>query len=55
METIDYSYLLRELKVAARDAVLRCAGGSVTHPNDEPFSYGKSSYKNGPFIAHGSF
>ena len=44
-----------EWDTAAGDAVLRCAGGSVTHPNNEPFSYGKSSYKNGPFIAHGSF
>jgi len=44
-----------EWDTAAGDAVLRCAGGSVKHPNDEPFSYGKSSYRNGPFIAYGSF
>jgi len=44
-----------EWDTAAGDAVLRCAGGSVTLPNDKPFSYGKSSYRNGPFIAHGSF
>ena len=44
-----------EWDTAAGDAVLRCAGGSVTLPNDKPLSYGKSSYRNGPFIAHGSF
>ncbi|MFQ3334654.1 MAG: 3'(2'), 5'-bisphosphate nucleotidase, partial [Woeseiaceae bacterium] len=44
-----------EWDTAAGDAVLRCAGGSVTLPNDEPFRYGKSSYRNGPFIARGSF
>ena len=44
-----------EWDTAAGDAILRCAGGSVTLPNDKPLSYGKSSYRNGPFIAHGSF
>ena len=44
-----------EWDTAAGDAVLRCAGGSVKHPNDEPFNYGKSNYRNGPFIAYGSF
>jgi 3'(2'), 5'-bisphosphate nucleotidase len=44
-----------EWDTAAGDAVLRYAGGSVKHPNDEPFNYGKSNYRNGPFIAYGSF
>ena len=44
-----------EWDTAAGDAVLRCAGGSVKLPNDEAFNYGKSNYRNGSFIAYGSF
>ncbi len=44
-----------EWDTAAGDAVLRCAGGAVRLPNDEPFNYGKPNYRNGSFIAHGGF
>lgn len=42
-----------EWDTAAGDAVLRAAGGVVTHPNGEPFSYGKAGYRNTPFVAWG--
>ena len=44
-----------EWDTAAGDAVLRSAGGDVLLPNGNPFSYGKSNYRNSAFIAHGSF
>ena len=44
-----------EWDTAAGDAILRCAGGSVRLPNNEPFMYGKNNYRNDSFIAHGSF
>lgn len=44
-----------EWDTAAGDAVLRSAGGKVLLPNSEPFKYGKQSYKNSAFIAHGNF
>jgi len=44
-----------EWDTAAGDAVLRSAGGSVLLPNSQPFSYGKQSYRNSAFIAHGNF
>ncbi len=40
-----------EWDTAAGDAVLRAAGGTVRTPDNEPLSYGKSDYRNGPFIA----
>ena len=42
-----------EWDTAAGDAILRAAGGNVTHPDGHPFTYGKPGYKNGPFIACG--
>lgn len=44
-----------EWDTAAGDAVLRAAGGTVTTPDNEPFLYGKSEYRNGPFIACGGW
>ena len=44
-----------EWDTAAGDAVLRSAGGSVLLPNNQIFSYGKQSYRNSAFIAHGNF
>ena len=44
-----------EWDTAAGDAILRCAGGRVTNPNNESLAYGKANYRNGPFIAHGDF
>lgn len=44
-----------EWDTAAGDAVLRAAGGTVTTPDNQPFLYGKSHYRNGPFIACGGW
>ena len=44
-----------EWDTAAGDAILRMAGGTVTGPDGKDFHYGKSGYKNGPFIAFGSY
>ena len=44
-----------EWDTAAGDAVLRSAGDKVLMPNSEPFNYGKQSYRNSAFIAHGNF
>ena len=44
-----------EWDTAAGDAVLRAAGGTVLLPNNQPFNYGKKSYRNSSFIAHGEF
>lgn len=44
-----------EWDTAAGDAVLRAAGGTVTTPDNRPFLYGKSHYRNGPFIACGGW
>tara|TARA_B100001939_G_scaffold347695_1_gene370146 strand:+ start:837 stop:1634 length:798 start_codon:yes stop_codon:yes gene_type:complete len=42
-----------EWDTAAGHAVLRAAGGEVTHPDGKPFLYGKPDFRNGPFIAKG--
>ncbi len=42
-----------EWDTAAGDAVLRAAGGRVTHPDGPLLQYGKPNYRNGAFIAHG--
>ena len=42
-----------EWDTAAGDAILRAAGGTVCHPNRQIFTYGKSAFKNTPFIAFG--
>lgn len=44
-----------EWDTAAGDAVLRAAGGTVRTPDNQPFMYGKSEYRNGPFIACGGW
>ena len=44
-----------EWDTAAGDAILRAAGGKVTNPDLSNFNYGKSFYRNGPFIAWGSY
>ena len=44
-----------EWDTAAGDAILRAAGGKVTNPDLSNFNYGKNFYKNGPFIAWGSY
>ena len=44
-----------EWDTAAGDAILRAAGGTVCHMNGGVFSYGKPGFKNGPFLASGSF
>ena len=41
-----------EWDTAAGHAILSAAGGTVTHPDGAPFNYGKTDYRNGPFIAH---
>jgi len=43
-----------EWDTAAGDAVLRAAGGAVSHPDGGLFEYGKADYRNGPFIASGN-
>lgn len=40
-----------EWDTAAGHAILVAAGGSVSHPDGRPFTYGKPGYRNGPFIA----
>ena len=42
-----------EWDTAAGHAVLAAAGGQVTQPTGAPFTYGKPSFANGPFIASG--
>ncbi len=42
-----------EWDTAAGDAVLRAAGGSVSNPDDSLFTYGKTEYRNGAFVARG--
>ena len=42
-----------EWDTAAGDAVLRAAGGDVSNWDYTPFTYGKSGFENGPFIARG--
>ena len=42
-----------EWDTAAGDAVLRAAGGAMTHPDGAVFGYGKAEYRNGAFIAWG--
>ncbi|MGI9386107.1 MAG: 3'(2'),5'-bisphosphate nucleotidase CysQ family protein, partial [Methyloligellaceae bacterium] len=44
-----------EWDTAAGDAVLRAAGGRVTSPDGTPFTYGKPGYRNGAFIARGTY
>ena len=44
-----------EWDTAAGDAILRAAGGKITNPDFSDFIYGKSLYRNGPFIAWGSY
>ena len=44
-----------EWDTAAGDAILRAAGGKITNPDLSNFNYGKDSYRNGPFIAWGSY
>ncbi len=42
-----------EWDVAAGDAVLRAAGGSMVTMDGAPFSYGTDGFRTGPFIASG--
>lgn len=42
-----------EWDTAAGDAILRAAGGMVCHPDLEAYSYGKTGYRNTPFVAYG--
>ena len=44
-----------EWDTGAGDAVLRAAGGHVTHLDDSVFLYGKPDYRNDAFIAWGGF
>lgn len=44
-----------EWDTAAGQAILMAAGGSVCHPDGSPFGYGKPDFRNGAFIAKGSF
>lgn len=44
-----------EWDTAAGDAVLRAAGGRVEHPEGDAFSYSKAEFRNGPFVAYGSY
>jgi len=43
-----------EWDTAAGDAVLRAAGGRVENPDGTAFTYGKTDYRNGPFVARGN-
>lgn len=43
-----------EWDTAAGHAVLLAAGGRVMQPDDGAFRYGKTDYRNGPFIARGN-
>jgi 3'(2'), 5'-bisphosphate nucleotidase len=42
-----------EWDTAAGHAVLAAAGGSVSHWDGKPFTYGKPGFENGPFVARG--
>jgi len=42
-----------EWDTGAGDAIVRAAGGKVTHPDGRDFQYGKDDYRNGAFIACG--
>lgn len=44
-----------EWDIAAGDAILRAAGGSVKTMDGQDLAYGKPTYKNPPFIARGKF
>ena len=44
-----------EWDTGAGDAVLRAAGGHMTHLDDSLFLYGKPGYRNDAFIAWGGF
>ena len=44
-----------EWDTAAGDAILRAAGGIMCHPNGQVYSYGKTDYRNTPFVAYGQF
>ena len=44
-----------EWDTAAGDAVLRAAGGRMLGPNGTVFRYGKPGYRNGAFVATGTF
>lgn len=44
-----------EWDTAAGQAVLMAAGGKVCHPDGPSFGYGKPDFRNGSFIAKGSF
>ncbi|MEM9733664.1 MAG: 3'(2'),5'-bisphosphate nucleotidase CysQ [Pseudomonadota bacterium] len=44
-----------EWDTGAGHAVLAAAGGSVEHPDGRAFDYGKTDFRNGPFVARGSF
>lgn len=44
-----------EWDTAAGDAVLRAAGGRMETVAGDPYPYGKSAYRNGPFIARGAY
>jgi 3'(2'), 5'-bisphosphate nucleotidase len=44
-----------EWDTGAGDAVLRAAGGHMTHLDDSVFLYGKPNYRNDAFIAWGGF
>ena len=43
-----------EWDTAAGHAVLLAAGGNLTKPDGNPFTYGKAGFENGPFIATGA-
>lgn len=42
-----------EWDIAAGHAILNAAGGSLTQIDDSPMAYGKSGFKNPPFVARG--
>ena len=42
-----------EWDTAAGDAILRAAGGRVTHPDGSAYTYGKKNYRNTAFVAWG--
>lgn len=44
-----------EWDTAAGDAVLRAAGGRMLDPDGAPFRYGKPGFRNGGFVATGSY